>query len=118
MAARLQLAAREELLLAMRARVLRRSRSGDTRGQRVAYSRYRMEQLRIAFALLGPGGPFVRPDGSRDEDHAELRYVTSGVADAIRRLRTALADLREPAASHVRRALKLAEQARAVREGK
>lgn len=84
-------------------------------GARAAFSAYRAKQLARAFNSLGPGGPFIA-DGQRIEDRPELLFVTSGVERVSRKLRTALTDLPEPAAQHVRCALAFAEGALAIRE--
>ncbi len=98
-AARLQLAARAEIQEARESR--------KVPGARAAFSAYRAKQLARAFNSLGPGGPFIA-DGQRIEDRSELLFVTSDVGRATRKLRTALADLPEPAAQHVRCALAFA----------
>jgi hypothetical protein len=116
MAARLQYAARGEIRQALNARVTRRSRTGDTRGQRVAYPARRADQLAAAFNLLAPAGPYVDVDGRRVEDPSTLLFTTCGNRAAIRKLQSAAADLPEPAAGHARCALAFALGAQAIRE--
>jgi hypothetical protein len=115
MAARLQYAARNEIRQALDARVTRRSRSGDTRGQRVAYPGRRADQLTSAFNLLATAGPYI-VDGRRVEDRSELLFMTCGNKAAIQKLQRAAADLPEPAAGHARCALAFALGAQAIRE--
>jgi hypothetical protein len=69
-----------------------------------------VDYLSRAFNVLGPGGPFT---GRETLD--EARFITSGVALAIRKLRL-VKGLPEPMADYVADALVLAERAQAIRE--